>query len=146
VGVTPGSDQFVGYDGTQYRLEPTLGAVLLDSLTPIGKVSVVDTGTPTLPVVVLVLGSGGTVIAWNVTNEGNGLTGPVTLTINTSTGTGASPGAQTIEAGKLISVAPGNPGANYAGGDTVTVTGGVSPGVPGGGTATAGNGGRMTNV
>ncbi len=146
IGVTPGSNLFVGFDGLQYRLQPTLAAVLADNLTPIGKVSVVDTGTPVLPSVSLVLGSNGSVIGWNVTNQGNGLSGPVTLTINTSTGAGATAGTQTIQNGKLISVAPGNPGANYASGDTVTVTGGIGGGTPGGGTAAGGNGGRMTDV
>jgi hypothetical protein len=146
IGATPGSNLFVGFDGRQYRLQPTLAAVLTDNQIPIGKVSVVDTGVPVLPAVSLVLGSNGSVIAWNVTNQGNGLSGPVTLTINTTTGAGATPGTQTIQNGKLISVAPGNPGSNYGSGDTVTVTGGVGGGTPGGGTAAGGNGGRMTDV
>jgi hypothetical protein len=147
VGVTPGSDQFVGWDGSKYILRSTLGDLLAsDNITPIGKVSVVETGVPTLPAVSLVLGSGGAVIAWNVTSQGNGLTAPVTLTIVTGTGTGATAGTQTIEAGKLISVAPGNPGAGYVSGDTVTVTGGTGGGTPGGGTAAGGNGGRLTAV
>lgn len=147
VGVTPGSDQFVGWNGSKYVLRTTLADVLADdTVTPIGKVSVVETGVPVLPTVALVLGAGGAVIAWNVLTEGNGLTGPVTLFINTSTGTGATPGVQTIQNGKLISIAPGNPGQLYAGGDTVTVTGGVGGGTPGGGTALGGNGGRLTAV
>ncbi len=147
VGVAAGSSQFVGWDGSQYILRSTLGELLAsDDVTPIGKVSVVDTGTPVLPAVSLVLGSGGAVLGWNVTNQGNGLTGPVTLTITTATGTGATPGAQTIESGKLISIAPGNPGSAYAGTDTVNVTGGVGTGTAGGGTAVGGNGGRLTAV
>lgn len=147
VGVTPGSSQFVGWNGSQYILRATLGELLAsDDVTPIGKVSVVDTGAPTLPTVSLVLGSGGAVLGWNVTNQGNGLTGPVTLTITTATGTGATPGAQTITNGKLISIAPGNPGSAYAGTDTVNVTGGVGTGTAGGGTAVGGNGGRLTAV
>lgn len=147
LGVTPGSDQFVGWDGTKYILRSTLGDLLAsDDVTPIGKVSVVDTGVPVLPAVSIVRGSGDGVIAWNVTNQGNGLTGPVTLTIVTGTGAGATYGAQTIQNGKLIAVAPGNPGANYGAGDTVTVTGGTGSGTPGGGTALGGNGGRLTAV
>jgi len=142
-----GTDKFVAYSKkTGYLLQPTLAAALADHLTPIGKVSVVEGGVPTLPTVSLVLGAGGAVIGWNVTSQGNGLTGPVTLTIVTATGSGATPGTQTIVNGKLISVAPGNPGQLYAGGDTVTVSGGVGPGTPGGGTSAGGNGGRMTNV
>lgn len=147
VGVTPGSDLFVGYNGSKYVLRYTLADLLADdSVTPIGKVSVVETGVPVLPTVALVLGSGGAVIAWNVLTQGNGLTGPVTLTIVTATGSGASAGAQTIQNGKLISIAPGNPGSLYASGDTVSVSGGVGGGTPGGGTALGGNGGRLTAV
>jgi hypothetical protein len=147
VGVTPGSDLFVGYTGQKYVLRYTLADLLADdTVTPIGKVSVVETGVPTLPTVALVLGAGGAVIAWNVLTQGNGLTAPVTLTIVTATGSGATPGAQTIQNGKLISIAPGNPGTLYAGGDTVLVTGGVGAGTPGGGTALGGNGGRLTAV
>jgi len=147
VGVTPGSNLFVGWDGSKYVLRATLADVLGDDdFTPIGKVSVVETGVPVLPAVSLVLGAGGSVIAWNVTNQGNGLTGDVNLAIVTGTGAGATPGMQTIQNGKLISVAPGNPGANYGGGDTVTVTGGIGAGTPGGGTAVGGNGGRLTAV
>ena len=142
-----GVNQFVGYSEKQgYALKPTLADVLADNLAPIGKVSVVDTGVPTLPQISLVLGAGGAVLAWNVTDQGNGITGPLTLAINTSTGTGATPGQQTIENGKLISIAPGNPGQNYGGGDTVTAAGGIGQGAPGGGTASGGNGGRMTAV
>ena len=142
-----GVNQFVGYSEKQgYALKPTLADVLADNLAPIGKVSVVDTGVPTLPQISLVLGAGGAVLAWNVTDQGNGITEPVTLAITTTTGTGATPGQQTIENGKLISVAPGNPGQNYGGGDTVTAAGGIGQGAPGGGTASGGNGGRMTAV
>jgi hypothetical protein len=38
IGNATGSNNFVGYDGSQYSVKPTLGAVLLDSLTPVGKV------------------------------------------------------------------------------------------------------------
>lgn len=148
VGVQPGSNQFVGYNGSSYVLRSTLADLLSDDrVTPIGKVSVVDTGAVTLPAASLVLSSsGGHVIGWNVTNQGNGLTGDVNLNIVTATGAGATPGTQTIVNGKLISIAPGNPGALYANTDTVTVTGGVGPGTPGGGTALGGNGGRLTAV
>jgi hypothetical protein len=145
--VALGTNKFVAYSKkTGYLLQPTLAAALADHLTPIGKVSVVEGGIPTLPTVSLVLGAGGAVIAWNVTSQGNGLTGPVTLLINTTTGSGATPGDQNIVNGKLISIAPGNPGHLYGGTDTVTVSGGVGPGTPGGGTSAGGNGGRMTNV
>lgn len=44
VGNALGSNNFVGYDGAQYSVKPTLGAVLLDSLTPVGKVVVGGAG------------------------------------------------------------------------------------------------------
>jgi hypothetical protein len=44
VGAALGSNNFVGYDGKSYQVKPTLGAVLLDSLTPIGKVTVGGSG------------------------------------------------------------------------------------------------------
>jgi hypothetical protein len=147
-GVTPGSDQFVGHNDLSYVLRPTLAGVLADDAnTPIGKVSVVETGTPVLPTIVPVIVSGA-VVAYNVTAQGNGISAPLTLTVTDpgGPGTGATTGAQTIVAGHLISVAPGNPGANYDGSTIVTPTGGISPGVPGGGTAQGGNGGRMTDV
>lgn len=147
-GVTPGTDQFVTYEGEGYTLAPTLaGALSSDSGIPIGKVSVVGTGVPVLPVVVPVV-SAGAVVGYNVTNQGNGITGPLDLTVTDpgGSGAGATTGTQTIQNGKLISVAPGNAGANYDSHAAVTVSGGVNPGAPGGGTATGGNGGRMTNV
>lgn len=147
-GVTPGSDQFVAYDGEGYVLAPTLaGALQSDENVPIGKVSVVETGAPTLPVIVPII-SGGGVVGYNVTNQGNGITGPLNLVVSDpgGPGTGATTGAQTITSGKLISVAPGNAGANYDGSTIVTASGGIGPGTPGGGTAVGGNGGRMTNV
>jgi hypothetical protein len=147
-GITPGSNQYVAYDGETYVVRPTLaGALADDSNTPIGAVSVVETGVPTLPVVAPVI-SGGAVIGYNVTNQGNGITGQLNLVVSDpgGPGTGATTGAQTIVAGKLISVAPGNAGANYDGSTIVTATGGIGPGTPGGGTAVGGNGGRMTAV
>jgi hypothetical protein len=146
VNVPYGVDRFVAYDGSQYRLLPNLTGVFPDEWTVVGKVSVVGSGAVVLPAISLVLDAHGRVIAWNVTSQGNGLTGPVTLSIVSSTGSGATPGTQTIEAGKLISVAPGNPGDLYQPTDTVTVSGGVFSGLTGGGTASGGNGGRCTNV
>lgn len=146
LGATPGSTQYVGYSQSHgsYVMGTELPDVFDDDYTPIGKVSVVETGTPALPAISLVLGSGGSVIAWNVTNGGVGITGPLDLSIITGTGSGATPGAQTIEGGSLISVAPGNPGSAYAGGDTVDVSGGIGGGTSGGGTAEGNTNGRLT--
>jgi len=143
IGVPYTTNPVVAHDGDQYQIRNTLPEVLADGFTPIGSVSVVGSGSVTLPTVSLVLDSHGHVIGWNVTSQGNGLTGPVTLHINTSTGSGATPGAQTIQNGKLISIAPGNPGDLYAPGDTVTVSGGTFTGASGGGRSIGGNGGRL---
>lgn len=147
VNVVAGTDQFVGYDGSEYQLKPTLAAVLADNMTPIGKVSVVNTATPRLPTIVPVI-SNGYIIGYSITDGGEGATAPYTLTFGSvGSGAGAVPGAQTIENGVLTAIAPGNPGNGmYSGGTTVTASGGVGPGTPGGGTAAGGNGGRMTNV
>lgn len=146
-GVAPNSDQFVVYNGG-YLLRPTLaGALSDDANIPVGKVSVVGTGAPELPEIAPIV-SGGGVVGYNVTNQGNGITGPLTLTVTDpgESGNGATTGAQTIVNGKLIAVAPGNAGANYGANTAVQVSGGVNPGTPGGGTASGGNGGRMTDV
>lgn len=46
IGNALGSNNFVGYDGRNYAVKPTLGAVLLDSLIPVGKVVVQGDSTP----------------------------------------------------------------------------------------------------
>jgi len=146
VGVTPGSDQFVGFNGSKYILRSTLADLLSDdAVTPIGKVSVVGTGAPTLPTIVPII-SGGHIIGYNVTFGGNGASAPYNLTITDGPGSGATTGQQTIVAGVLIAVAPGNPGDSYDGSTVVTPSGGIFPGVEGGGTAIGGNGGRLTAV
>jgi hypothetical protein len=140
-----GSTAIIAYDGEKFRTSPILGGVFDDSWEPVGSASVIDSGVPTLPTVALVLGAGGAVTGWNVTSQGNQLTGPVTLTINTTTGSGATAGPQTIQNGKLISIAPGNPGQLYANTDTVSVSGGVGGGATGGGGAAGGNNARLVN-
>lgn len=149
VGATPGSNLFVGAQNsgpaTDYVLRPTLGSLLEDGITPVGKVSVVGSGTPTLPTIVPIVSSGH-IVGYNVTSGGAGASAPYTLTIADGPGSGATTGAQDISGGVLISVSAGNPGANYDGSTTVTPSGGVFPGTEGGGTAAAGNGGRLTNV
>ena len=146
VGVTPGSTQFVGWDGQQFQLKPTLASVLSDNLEPVGRVSVVSTAAPTLPTIVPII-SGGQIVGYNVTDGGAGASQPYTLTLGSvGGGSGATFGPQTIVAGVLIAVAPGNPGVSYSGGTTVTASGGQGGAISGGGTATGGNGGRLTAV
>lgn len=146
VGVTPGSQQFVAWDGTSFVLKPTLASVFLNNLEPVGKVSVVTTALPTLPVINPVI-SGGGVVGFDVVSGGSGASQPYTLTIfDSGGGAGATAGAQTITAGVLTSIAPGNAGHLYTLATTVTASGGASTGQSGGGTASGGNGGRLTAV
>jgi hypothetical protein len=146
VGVPPSSEQFVGWDGNGFQLKPTLASVLADNLEPVGKVSVVSTAVPTLPVINPII-SGGGIVGYDVVTGGAGASQPYTLTITDGPGSGATAGAQTIVSGVLISVAPGNAGHGYDGSTVVTPSGGSGGGnVPGGGTAVGGNGGRMTAV
>ena len=146
VNAAANTDQFMTYNPAlgDYEANPTLADALTDSQIPIGKVTTAYPGEVVLPTVALVLSSGG-VVGWTVTSGGQNLSGPVTLKIQTSTGAGATAGAQTITNGSLTAVAAGNPGANYGAGDTVLVSGGGSS-TPGGGSSAGGNGGRMTNV
>lgn len=141
VNVPPSSNKVIAWDGEGYRVESTLPQVMADGLTPTGSVSVVGGGAVVLPVVAP-FEFGGGIIGYNVVSQGNGLTQPVTITL-VGTGTGATSGAQTIVAGKLISVAPGNLGTGYGSGTTATVTGGVSGGSVGGGQSLGGQNGRL---
>lgn len=145
VGITPATTRYVGYNGAHYVVRPTLAALFADHIEPVGKVSVVGTGVPTLPTIVPII-SGGHIIGYNVTAGGNGASAPYTLTITDpgGPGTGATTGDQTIVAGVLISVAPGNPGQNYDGSTVVTPSGGIFPGTAGGGTAEGDTNGRLT--
>lgn len=148
VGVEPQSEQFVAWDGTGFQLKPTLAAVLTDGLEPVGKVSVVSTAIPTLPTIVPIV-SGGGVVGFDVTDGGAGASQDYTIVIEDpgGTGTGATAGAQTIQNGVLLSVAPGNAGRLYDSHTIATASGGAGGGgTTGGGTATGGNGGRLTAV
>lgn len=146
VGVTPGSDQFVAWDGETFQLKPTLANVFTNGLEPVGKVSVVSTAAPTLPVITPIV-TGGGVVGFNVNSGGAGASQPYTLTFaTTGGGVGATFGAQVISGGVLLSVAPGNAGSGYSTGTTVVASGGTGGGTPGGGTASGGNGGRLTAV
>jgi hypothetical protein len=145
VGVEPSTDQFVGWDGSQFQLKPTLAGVLLNNLEPVGRVSVVSTATPTLPTVVPIV-TAGSVLGYHVSDGGAGASQDYDLTVVGGGGSGATTGQQTIQNGVLISVAPGDAGTGYGGGTSVTVSGGSPGGSSGGGTSTGGNGGRLTNV
>jgi hypothetical protein len=146
INVEPATDQFVGWNGTSYTLHNTLAAVLDDNLTPIGKVSVVNTGAVVLPTIKAIINTG-SIVGFDVTNEGNGIGSALTITITDSGGgSGATAGAQNLVNGKLASLGPGQPGGFYTSATVVTASGGVDEGVSGGGTTLGGNGGRLTAV
>ena len=149
VGVAPGSEQFVAVTGDpQFVLKPNLASVFDNGLSPVGKVSVVSTAIPTLPTIHPIIAGGG-IVGFDVVDGGAGASQPYTLSISDpgGPGAGATAGTQTIVAGVLVSVAPGNAGHDYDGNTIVTPSGGSGGGgQPGGGTAAGGNGGRLTAV
>jgi hypothetical protein len=143
INVPFATEQVVGHDGTDYIARGTLPEVLMDGTTPIGAVSVVGSGMLTLPTVTVTVNGSGNVTAWNVVSGGNALSDPVTMAI-TGSGSGATPGAQHIVAGVLISIANGTAGSGYTPGtQPVTVSGGMFGGSTGGGQSIGGNGGRL---
>lgn len=145
INVPYGTEGFVAYDGEQYRVTAQLPGTFDDEWTPIGKVSVVGTGTPTLPAVTLYV-QGGHVVGYDITNYGTGLTQLPTFTVTDSSGAGAQIAATGINAGAITGIQILNSGSGYSSSPTVTATGGVFSGATGGGTVTGGNGGRMTDV
>ena len=143
INVPFSTEQVIGHDGSDYVARGTLPEVLMDGTTPVGAVSVVGSGALTLPVVSVSVNSLGHVTAWNVVSGGNAISDALTLVIN-DVGVGATPGAQTITGGILISIANGASGSGYTPGtQTVTVTGGMYAGSTGGGQSIGGNGGRL---
>ena len=143
INVPFATEQVVGFQGQDYVARGTLPEVLTDETTPIGAVSVVGSGAVVLPVVTVTVGLTGTVTGWNVVSGGNALSDPVSLSI-VDVGVGATPGAQTIHAGVLISIANGSAGSGYTPGtQSVNATGGVFGGNLGGGQNIGGNGGRL---
>ncbi len=146
VGAEPGSTQYVGYDQTagEYEVGTILPNVLGDTITPIGKVSVVSTAVPRLPTIVPIEVSGA-ILGFNVTDGGAGASQPYDLEFaTTGGGTGATFGVQTISGGVLLNVAPGNGGTGYGSGTTVVASGGGGGSTPGGGTALGTTEGRLT--
>jgi hypothetical protein len=146
VNVAHNTNQIVAYDGEQYQVASTLPGVFSDSLTPIGQVSVVGTGTPTLPTFTPIV-SGGYVTGLAFT-PGSGLTEAPIITISSS-GSGAGATATCTVAGGVCTATqitnPGN-GSYTAGTTSASSTGGVFGGATGGGTASGGNGGRLTKI
>ena len=144
INVPFATEQVVGFDGSDYQVRGTLPEVLEDGTTPIGALSVIGSGAVVLPTVTVTIGLGGGVASWNVTGGGNALSDPVTLTPPVEVGAGGAPGAQTITAGVLISIANGNPGVGGTPGTyAVGVSGGQAASSTGGGQGIGGNGGRL---
>ena len=139
IGVPYSSNPVIAHGDDQYQPLSRLPQAFADSLKPVGTVSVVGIGAVQLPTVSAVYDQHGHVIAYSVDTPGNGLTGPVTLTITDASGTGATFGAQVIHNGKLISVSPGNPGQGYSGHEVIVVTGGTAATGVGGGRSIGGD-------
>lgn len=145
VNVPLSTNQFVAYDGEQYRLTPQLPGIFDDSNTPIGKVSVVGAGAVTLPAVTLIVNAGH-IVSYNITNYGEGLTELPTFNITDVSGTGGKIQATGLNSGAITGIQILNGGENYSSTPAVTAEGGVFSGATGGGTVAGGNGGRLTNV
>lgn len=144
IGVPFNTSQVVAFDGASYQVRGTLPEVLADGMIPIGAVSVVGSGAPTLPTVTLVL-SGGYVVGATFT-PGAGLTQVPTFTVNpgTSTGAGAVIVGTGVSGGQLQGIQVANSGnGHYDSSASVSVSGGVFSGATGGGRNIGGNGGRL---
>lgn len=147
VNVAQDSTQFVSYTGDMFRVSPQLPGTFPDTDTPIGKVSVVGGGSPTLPVIDLLVQGGYVVGIKSTSTFGSGLTQLPTFVVSDATGHGATIIATGLSGGAITGIQVTNNGdGNYSSTPTVTASGGTFAGTTGGGTAAGGNGGRMTNV
>jgi hypothetical protein len=147
MNVAYATNGFVVWDGQSYQLKPQLAQTFPDTWVPVGKVSVIANGNGLqLPAITAVVVNGGTaagaIVAYQITNPGNGLTAPPLLTITDGTGSGATATA-VVSSGSVTQVIPGSAGSNYSSHPAVTPSGGVSGGSAGGGGATGDNGGRL---
>jgi hypothetical protein len=144
VNVTHGSTQIVTYNGSEFELGANLPQAFADSSEPVGQVSVVGTGTPTLPTVTPILQAGHLIGA--TFTAGAGLTQPPTLTVSDSGGGTGAVIIAIIAGGAMTGYDIQAAGENYTGATIITASGGVFSGATGGGTATGGNGGRLTKI
>lgn len=144
VNVPFGSTRLAAYNGSEYQLGTVLPQVFGDPLTLVGQVSVVGSGSPTLPTLTPILSAGHLIGA--TFTPGSGLTQPPTLTVaDTGGGTGAAITA-IVAGGAMTGYTLTAAGASYTGATTITASGGVFAGATGGGTASGGNGGRLTKI
>jgi hypothetical protein len=136
------SNGFVVWDGQKYQLKPQLAQTFPDSWIPVGKISVIANASGLVLPVIHAVVTGGSIVAYQIINPGNGLTSAPLLTITDSSGSGATATA-VVSAGAVTQVTPGSAGSGYSSTPTVTASGGVSGGAAGGGGATGNNGGRL---
>jgi hypothetical protein len=133
---------FVVWDGQKYQLKPQLAQTFPDTWVPVGKISVIANASGLVLPVIHAVVTAGAIVAYQISNPGNGLTAAPALAITDSTGSGATATA-VVTAGAVTQVTPGSAGSGYSGTPTVTASGGVSGGAAGGGGATGDNGGRL---
>lgn len=144
LNVPYGANGFVAYDtqNEMFHVKQQLPQTFPDQFEPVGAVSVVFSGTPTLPVLKPIFSSGFFVGIQRI-SDGNGLSAPPTGTVVSSTGHNAAFVLQ-ITNGKVsgYSITNGGDGL-YVTADTISVSGGISGGAAGGGGVSGGNGGRF---
>lgn len=142
LNVDYGATSYVAWDGSQYRLVPTLTQTFPDSWVPVGKVSVIANGAgAVLPEFKGIIASGA-IVALQILNAGNGLTAPPAITISDSSGSGAK-AACTVSGGSITGVTVTDAGSGYSPSPVITASGGISGGAGGGGGPAGSNGGRL---
>lgn len=137
-----GTTSYVAWDGSQYRMVPTLTQTFPDSWAPVGKISVIaNSSGVALPQFKGIVTSGA-VVAIQIVTAGNGLTAPPGITISDSTGSGAK-AVCSISGGSVTGVTVTDAGGGYSSSPTITASGGTSGGAGGGGGPAGSNGGRL---
>jgi hypothetical protein len=142
MNVAYAANGFVVWDGQKYQMKPQLAQTFPDTWVPVGKVSVIANASGLVLPVIHAVVTGGAIVAYQITNPGNGLTSAPVLTITDSSGTGAT-ATTVVSAGAVTQVVPGSAGSGYSATPVVTPSGGVSGGAAGGGGANGNNGGRL---
>lgn len=139
-----GANKFVAYDTEQriYQVKDQLPQTFSDPWEPVGFVSVVFSGAPTLPVLKPIFTSGFLVGIQRI-SDGNGLSTPPLGVVVSGVGHNAA-FVLFITNGQVSGYQINNGGdGNYVNTDTISVSGGISAGVGGGGGVSGGNGGRF---
>lgn len=140
--VAYGSALFIAWTGSAYKVVPSLTQTFPDGWIPVGRVSVIASGSglvlPTFKAIV----TSGAIVGIQTLTSGSGMTAAPTLIVTDSTGTGAT-ATCTISAGSVNGVTVTNAGALYSASPVVTPSGGVAAGVGGGGGPQGQNSGRF---